>query len=74
MTGHLGYEKGDPAAGLFANSGNGSSEETVASEGGSVLMHTALRAKVAADPEPVADGDELRAYLVLGPVLAVHEP
>jgi len=34
----------------------------------------ALRAKVAADPEPVADGDELRAYLAGRPVLAVHEP
>ena len=34
----------------------------------------ARRAKVAADPEPVADGDELRAYLAGGYVVAVHEP
>jgi hypothetical protein len=74
MTGHLGYEKGDPAGGLFANSGSGSIEETVASEGRSGLMHTALCAKVAADPQPVTDGDELRAYLAGGPVVAVHEP
>jgi putative transposase len=39
LTGHLGYEKGDPAAGLFANSRNGSSDKTVASEVGSVLLH-----------------------------------
>ena len=34
LPGHLGYEKGDPAAGLYANSRNGSSDKTVASEVG----------------------------------------
>jgi putative transposase len=38
MTGHLGYEKGDPAAGLYANSRNGASEKTVATEVGSVPL------------------------------------
>jgi putative transposase len=38
LTGHLGYERGDPAAGLFANSRNGSSEKTVASEVGNVPL------------------------------------
>ena len=38
LTGHLGYEKGDPAAGLYANSRNGSSDKTVASEVGSVPL------------------------------------
>lgn len=39
MTGHLGYEKGDPAAGLFTNSRNGSSDKTVATEVGNVLLN-----------------------------------
>jgi putative transposase len=38
LTGHLGYERGDPAAGLFANSRNGSSDKTVASEVGNVPL------------------------------------
>lgn len=38
LTSHLGYEKGDPAAGLFANHRNGSSEKTVASEAGDVFL------------------------------------
>ena len=38
LTGHLGYEKGDPAAGLYANSRNGSSDKTVASEVGNVPL------------------------------------
>jgi putative transposase len=38
MTGHLGYQKGDPDASLYANSRNGSSEKTVASEVGDVLL------------------------------------
>jgi putative transposase len=38
MTGHLGYEKGDPDASLYANSRNGSSDKTVASEAGDVLL------------------------------------
>ena len=38
MSGHLGYEKGDPAAGLYPNSRNGSSEKTVLSEAGSVPL------------------------------------
>jgi putative transposase len=32
LTDHLGYERGDPAAGLFANSRNGSYPKTVGSE------------------------------------------
>jgi putative transposase len=39
MTSHLGYEKGDPDASLFANSRNGSSDKTVASEAGDVLLN-----------------------------------
>ena len=38
LTSHLGYEKGDPAAGLFANSRNGASDKTVASEVGDVPL------------------------------------
>jgi putative transposase len=38
MTGHLGYEKGDPDASLYRNSRNGSSDKTVASEVGDVLL------------------------------------
>ncbi len=38
MTSHLGYEKGDPSAGLFENSRNGSSQKTVATEAGSVPL------------------------------------
>lgn len=38
MTSHLGYEKGDPAAGLFENHRNGSSEKTVLTEAGSVPL------------------------------------
>jgi len=38
MTSHLGYEKGDPGAGLYADSRNGSSEKTVLSEAGNVPL------------------------------------
>lgn len=38
MTGHLGYEKGDPDASLYPNSRNGSSEKTVLSEAGNVPL------------------------------------
>jgi len=36
LTDHLGYEKGDPEAGLYPNSRNGVSEKTVASEVGDI--------------------------------------
>jgi putative transposase len=36
LTDHLGYERGDPAAGLFANSRNGSYPKTVGSEVGDI--------------------------------------
>jgi len=39
LTSHLGYEKGDPDASLFANSRNGSSEKTLLSEAGSVPLN-----------------------------------
>jgi len=39
MTSHLGYEKGDAAASLFSNSRNGSSDKTVATEVGDVLLN-----------------------------------
>ena len=39
MTGHLGYEKGDPDASLYANSRNGNSEKTVSTEVGDVLLN-----------------------------------
>jgi putative transposase len=38
LTGHLGYEKGDPAASLFLNSRNGSTPKTVASQVGDVAL------------------------------------
>lgn len=38
LTSHLGYEKGDPAAGLFENHRNGTSEKTVLTEAGDVLL------------------------------------
>lgn len=38
LTGHLGYDKGDPAGRLLPNSRNGSSAKTVASEVGDVTL------------------------------------
>src|SRR5690606_24754731 len=38
MTSHLGYEKGDPAAGLFENHRNGVSEKTLLTEAGDVPL------------------------------------
>ena len=38
MTGHLGYERGDPAAGLHGNARNGASDKTVATEVGNVPL------------------------------------
>ena len=38
LTSHLGYEKGDPAAGLFENQCYGSSEKTVTTEACSVPL------------------------------------
>jgi len=39
MANHLGYEKGDPAAGMFENHRNGVSEETVLTEAGDVPLN-----------------------------------
>ena len=38
LTDHLGYEKGDPAAGLFANSRNGTTPKTLASQVGQIPL------------------------------------
>lgn len=38
LSSHLGYAKGDPAAGLYANSRNGASEKTLATEVGDVPL------------------------------------
>src|SRR5262245_46391883 len=38
LTDHLGYAKGDPAASLFANSRNGTTAKTVASQVGEVPL------------------------------------
>lgn len=38
LTGHLGYEKGDPEAGLFPNSRNGTYPKTVATNAGDVEL------------------------------------
>lgn len=38
LTSHLGYAKGDPAAALYANSRNGASEKTLATEVGDVPL------------------------------------
>ena len=38
LTSHLGYDKGDPEASLFANSRNGSTPKTVASQVGQVPL------------------------------------
>ena len=56
MTSHLGYEKGDPAAGLYANSRNGSSEKTVASEAGDVLLRVPRDRQGAFKPRLVPKG------------------
>ena len=40
LTGHLGYERGDPEASLFANSRNGSTAKTVATSAGDIELNT----------------------------------
>jgi putative transposase len=40
LTGHLGYEKGDPAASLFTNSRNGSTSKTVSTSVGDIDLAT----------------------------------
>jgi transposase-like protein len=40
LTGHLGYEKGDPAAALFPNSRNGFTSKTVATQVGEIDLDT----------------------------------
>ena len=40
LTGHLGYEKGDPAAALFANSRNGFTSKTLATQVGEIELDT----------------------------------
>lgn len=56
LTSHLGYEKGDPAAGMFENHRNGSSEKTVLPEAGSVLLSVPRDRQGTFTPRLVAKG------------------
>jgi transposase-like protein len=73
LSDHLGYERGDPAAGLFPNSRNGSYPKTVASQVGDIDLDVPRDRQGSFTPTLVPKGSRrLSGLVTLAPGGAAH--